>query len=56
MKEDRLKDIRDKMSDYEAEVPQDLWSAIDSAVGPVRQLAYHRSYGYAQDVMQRPPL
>lgn len=37
MKEDRLKDIRDKMSDYEAEVPQDLWSAIDSAVGRRQQ-------------------
>lgn len=37
MKEDRLKDIRDKMSDYEAEVPQDLWSAIDSAVGRLQQ-------------------
>lgn len=37
MKEDRLKDIRDKMSDYEAEVPQDLWFAIDSAVGRRQQ-------------------
>lgn len=37
MKEDRLKDIRDKMSDYEDEVPQDLWSAIDSAVGRRQQ-------------------
>lgn len=37
MKEDRLKDIRDKMSDYEAEVPQDLWPAIDSAVGRRQQ-------------------
>ncbi len=37
MKEDWLKDIRDKMSDYEAEVPQDLWSAIDSAVGRRQQ-------------------
>lgn len=37
MKEDRLKDIRDKMSDYEVEVPQDLWSAIDSAVGRRQQ-------------------
>lgn len=37
MKEDRLKDIRDKMSDYEAEVSQDLWSAIDSAVGRRQQ-------------------
>ncbi len=37
MKEYRLKDIRDKMSDYEAEVPQDLWSAIDSAVGRRQQ-------------------
>lgn len=37
MKEDRIKDIRDKMSDYEAEVPQDLWSAIDSAVGRRQQ-------------------
>lgn len=37
MKEDRLKDIRDKMSDYKAEVPQDLWSAIDSAVGRRQQ-------------------
>lgn len=37
MKEDQLKDIRDKMSDYEAEVPQDLWSAIDSAVGRRQQ-------------------
>lgn len=37
MKEDRLKDIRDKMSDYEAEVPQDLWSVIDSAVGRRQQ-------------------
>lgn len=37
MKEDRLKDIRDKMSDYEAEAPQDLWSAIDSAVGRRQQ-------------------
>lgn len=37
MKEDRLKDIRDKMSDYEAEVPQDLWSAIDSTVGRRQQ-------------------
>lgn len=37
MKEDRLKDIRDKMSDYEAEVPQDLWAAIDSAVGRRQQ-------------------
>ena len=37
MKEDRLKDIRDKMSDYEAEVPQDLCSAIDSAVGRRQQ-------------------
>ena len=37
MKEDRLKDMRDKMSDYEAEVPQDLWSAIDSAVGRRQQ-------------------
>ncbi len=33
MKEDWLKDIRDKMSDYEAEAPQDLWARIDSAVG-----------------------
>lgn len=37
MKEDRLKDIRDKMSDYEVEVPQGLWSAIDSAVGRRQQ-------------------
>lgn len=37
MKEDRLKDIRDKMSDYEAEVPQDLWSAIASTVGRRQQ-------------------
>lgn len=37
MKEDWLKGIRDKMSDYEAEVPQDLWSAIDSAVGRRQQ-------------------
>lgn len=37
MKEDRLKDLRDKMSDYEAEVSQDLWSAIDSAVGRRQQ-------------------
>lgn len=37
MKEDRLKDIRDKMSDYEAEAPQDLWSTIDSAVGRRQQ-------------------
>lgn len=37
MKEDRLKDIRDKMSDYEAKVPQDLWSAIDLAVGRRQQ-------------------
>lgn len=37
MKEDWLKGIRDKMSDYEAEVPQDLWSAIDSAVGHRQQ-------------------
>lgn len=33
MKEDWLKDIRDKMSDYEADAPQDLWARIDSAVG-----------------------
>ena len=33
MKEDWLKDIRDKMSDYEAEAPQDLWARIDSTVG-----------------------
>lgn len=37
MKEYRLKDIRDKMSDYEVEVPQGLWSAIDSAVGRRQQ-------------------
>lgn len=37
MKEDWLKDICDKMSDYEDEVPQDLWSAIDSAVGRRQQ-------------------
>ena len=37
MKEDRFKDIRDKMSDYEVEVPQGLWSAIDSAVGRRQQ-------------------
>lgn len=32
MKEDWLKDIRDKMSDYESDAPQDLWARIDSAV------------------------
>lgn len=32
MKEDWLKGIRDKMSDYEADAPQELWARIDSAV------------------------
>lgn len=32
MKEDWLKGIRDKMSDYEADAPQELWDRIDSAV------------------------
>ncbi len=33
MKEDRLKDIRDKMFDYETDAPQDLWARIDSTIG-----------------------
>lgn len=48
MKEDRLKDIRDKMFDYEADVPQDLWDAIDTAVGRRhRQKLWLRAGRYA---------